>query len=106
MRQRTGEDRADPLSRFDEGPLAVVTDKRTSSVGEMLLIALLGQARPGQSVDLRQHLVRDDDCQRDLSFAGWLDPGVDAIPVCDWKRAGDSWRGRTDAPDSPGREFS
>jgi len=45
MRQRTGEGRANPLSRFDEGPLAVVTDKRTSSAGEMLLIALLGEAR-------------------------------------------------------------
>ena len=45
MSQRTGEGRANPLSRFDEGPLAVVTDKRTSSAGEMLLIALLGEAR-------------------------------------------------------------
>ena len=45
MRQRTGEGRANPLSRFDEGPLAVVTDKRTSSAGEMVLIALLGEAR-------------------------------------------------------------
>jgi hypothetical protein len=45
MRQRTGEGRANPLSRFDKGPLAVVTDKRTSSAGEMLLIALLGEAR-------------------------------------------------------------
>lgn len=45
MRQRTGEDRANPLSHFDQGPLAVVTDKRTSSAGEMLLIALLGEAR-------------------------------------------------------------
>lgn len=45
MRQRTGEGQANPLSRFDEGPLAVVTDKRTSSAGEMLLIALLGEAR-------------------------------------------------------------
>jgi hypothetical protein len=45
MRQRTGEGRANPLSRFDKGPLAVVTDKHTSSAGEMLLIALLGEAR-------------------------------------------------------------
>ena len=45
MRQRTGEGRANPLRRFDKGPLAVVTDKRTSSAGEMLLIALLGEAR-------------------------------------------------------------
>lgn len=45
MRQRTGEGRANPLKRFGKGPLAVVTDKRTSSAGEMLLIALLGEAR-------------------------------------------------------------
>lgn len=45
MHQRTGEGRANPLSRLDKGPLAVVTDKRTSSAGEMLLIALLGEAR-------------------------------------------------------------
>jgi len=45
MRHRTGEGRANPLRRFDKGPLAVVTDKRTSSAGEMLLIALLGEAR-------------------------------------------------------------
>jgi hypothetical protein len=45
MRQRTGEGRANPLSRFDKGPLAVVINKRTSSAGEMLLIALLSEAR-------------------------------------------------------------
>jgi hypothetical protein len=45
MRQRAGEGRANPLNRFDQGPLAVVTARRTPSAGEMLLIA---SAWPGQ----------------------------------------------------------
>jgi len=39
------EGRSNPLSRFSSGLLAVVASKRTSSAGEMLLIALLGEAR-------------------------------------------------------------
>ena len=38
-------DRANPLARFGSGPLAVVVGSRTASAGEMLLVALLGEAR-------------------------------------------------------------
>lgn len=45
MNRRFGDGRTNPLSRFSSGPLAVVAGQRTSSAGEMLLIALLGEAR-------------------------------------------------------------
>jgi hypothetical protein len=45
MNRHFGDGRANPLSRFGNGPLAVVTARRTASAGEMLLIALLGEAR-------------------------------------------------------------
>lgn len=37
--------RANPLAPYAAAPLAVVVDSRTSSAGEMLLVALLGEAR-------------------------------------------------------------
>lgn len=37
--------RANPLARFATGPVAVVVGERTASAGEMLLVALLGEAR-------------------------------------------------------------
>jgi hypothetical protein len=37
--------RPNPLARFATGPLAVVVGERTASAGEMLLVALLGEAR-------------------------------------------------------------
>ena len=45
MNRNFGDGRANPLSRFDSGPLVVVAGKRTASAGEMLLIALLGETR-------------------------------------------------------------
>jgi hypothetical protein len=45
MNRNFGDGRANPLSRFGSDPLAVVASKRTASAGEMLLIALLGEAR-------------------------------------------------------------
>lgn len=45
MNRNFGDGRANPLSRFGSGPLAVVAGKRTASAGEMLLIALLGEVR-------------------------------------------------------------
>jgi hypothetical protein len=45
MNRNFGDGRANPLSRFGSGPLAVVAGKRTASAGEMLLVALLGEAR-------------------------------------------------------------
>jgi hypothetical protein len=45
MNRNAGDGRANPLSRFGSAPLAVVQGKRTASAGEMLLIALLGEAR-------------------------------------------------------------
>jgi len=45
MNRNYGDGRNIPLKRFNSGPLAVVAGKRTSSAGEMLLIALLGEAR-------------------------------------------------------------
>jgi len=39
MRRRAVEGRTNPLNRFDQGPLAVVTAKRTPSAEDMLLIA-------------------------------------------------------------------
>jgi len=41
--QGLGDGRANPLARFGSGPLAVVSDRRTASAGEMLLVALLGK---------------------------------------------------------------
>jgi len=43
MNRELGDGRANPLRRFGSGPLAVVTDRRTASAGEMLLVALLGK---------------------------------------------------------------
>jgi hypothetical protein len=40
-----GGGRANPLLPYASGPLAVVVGSRTSSAGEMLLVALLGEAR-------------------------------------------------------------
>jgi hypothetical protein len=45
MNRNFGDGRANPLSRFGSGPVAVVVGKRTASAGEMLLIALLGDTR-------------------------------------------------------------
>jgi hypothetical protein len=45
MSRQYAPDRANPLARFDSGPLAVVAGRRTASAGEMLLVALLGEAR-------------------------------------------------------------
>ena len=38
-------DRANPLAAFATGPLAVLVGARTASAGEMLLVALMGEAR-------------------------------------------------------------
>lgn len=43
-RQYAGE-RTNPLARFANAPLAVLVGERTSSAGEMLLVALLGEER-------------------------------------------------------------
>lgn len=45
MNRQFGDGRGSPLARFADGPLAVVTARRTASAGEMVLIALLGEAR-------------------------------------------------------------
>lgn len=45
MNRKYGDGRANPLDRFGSGPLAVIASKRTASAGEMLLVALLGEAR-------------------------------------------------------------
>jgi hypothetical protein len=45
MNRQYAPDRANPLARFGSDPLAVVVGKRTASAGEMLLVALLGEAR-------------------------------------------------------------
>jgi hypothetical protein len=45
MTREPGDGRANPLARFGNGPLAVVSDRRTASAGEMLLVALLGEPR-------------------------------------------------------------
>jgi C-terminal processing protease CtpA/Prc len=45
MSREPGDGRANPLARFGNGPLAVVSDRRTASAGEMLLVALLGEPR-------------------------------------------------------------
>ena len=51
--------RANPLAPYADGPLAVVVDSDTSSAGEMLLVALLGEQRVhtfGQTSDGRSTL--------------------------------------------------
>jgi hypothetical protein len=45
MNRRDAGGRVNPLIRFDSGPLAVVVGSHTASAGEMLLVALLGEAR-------------------------------------------------------------
>lgn len=44
MAQPNAAGRTNPLARFATGPLAVVVGERTASAGEMLLVALLGEA--------------------------------------------------------------
>jgi hypothetical protein len=44
-RKYGGAGRANPLTPFASGPLAVVVSERTSSAGEMLLLALMGEDR-------------------------------------------------------------
>jgi len=43
MQARYGGAMANPLQRFEGAPLAVVVDRQTSSAGEMLLVALMGE---------------------------------------------------------------
>jgi hypothetical protein len=45
MNRRDAGGRVNPLARFGSGPLAVVVGSHTASAGEMLLVALLGEAR-------------------------------------------------------------
>lgn len=45
INRRDAQGRVNPFTRFASGPLAVVVGSRTASAGEMLLVALLGEAR-------------------------------------------------------------
>lgn len=54
QRRLTGDDR-NPLARFAGLPYGVVVDRSTSSAGEMLLVALLGEGERGQTFGSTSH---------------------------------------------------
>jgi len=67
MAQPLSDGRANPLAPYANGPLAVVVGSHTSSAGEMLLVALLGEKRvetfgqtsQGRSTSNATHMLAD-----------------------------------------------